>query len=160
MLNQIGTVETATGLVEHKNVIVEYILAISRIPQVWSLGVFALGVLVLASIHYGPPRSWVANILTKPLEPQAIFVARDNLENIFRRGNELVTTFQFPERTKPTFEQCESWNKEALACARQQAFVDVIGPKEMARYRESWDQQDCRRNASKAGAIWMPRKRQ
>jgi hypothetical protein len=144
LISQIGNAQTVKDLWSNQGPILRVITSVS---QFWPLAVFIAGVLGLVLIRFGSPQSWFMRP-TRP-EPQPIFVAIDQLRALLNQGQALENRFQFPEKTKPTFEECVAWNDEATACARQRVFAPIIRPSDIARFSERWDEMDCRRAEAK-----------
>lgn len=142
ILDWIGTAETASGVAENRGAIVNWLIAV---PQYVPLALFLLGVFGLLCLKFGSPALWFAKLITKPPVPQPIFVAIDQLKGWLYKGQALESRFQFPDKAKPSFGECVTWDENATACARQQVFADIIRPRDMARFIDRWDEQACRK---------------
>jgi hypothetical protein len=142
----IGTAETASGVVEKRGAIMNWFAAI---PQYAPLALFLLGVFGLLCLKFGSPALWFAKLFAKSPVPQPIFIAIDQLKGWLYQGQALENRFQFPEKAKPSFGECVAWDENATACARQQVFADIIRPSDMARFRERWNEQACRKAEAK-----------
>ena len=82
---------------------------------------------------------------TKIPEPQAVFVAIDQLKALFGEGRQMETYFQVPERPNPTINAVLDWIGRVNTCARQKDLKGLIGPKDLKKFNEPWDPKDvCR----------------
>lgn len=132
VLNFIGLIDTGADVLANRSVIVKWFFTIT---QAWPLTIFMLGVFVLACIRYGSPRTWIPWLWTTKLE---------RLRIVLGRGKTMEVIFQFPEEPKATFEECVTWNEEAIARAKALVDAGIIQHTDFIKFTESWNEAGCR----------------
>lgn len=142
LLNFVGFFQTGMDVLAQRVLIVNWIVTIS---QAWPIGVFALGVFVLACIHFGSPKVWIAKLWTRPPESQEIFVAVDQLKALLADGTAMETAFQIPNKPNPKHSAVHNWIDRVNECARQKALAGIVGLKEVKRLNTPWHLHDVRR---------------
>jgi hypothetical protein len=151
LLNQVGLFQTVTELLENRSLIVKWLLTIS---QGWPLGVFAIGVFVLACIHVGSPKSWISKICVRQPEQQEVFIAIDELKRLLTDGMAMEAFLEIPERkTKPDFWSVRDWFARVNRCARQKALAGIVGPKELRKLNTDWPAEDVQSPLEAAGNL-------
>jgi len=132
LLNAIGLFQTGMDVLANRSALVKWFITIT---QALPLGIFMLGVFVLACIRFGSPLSWITWLWTTKLE---------RLRAVLGRGQDFEIMFELPERSKPGFYQCVAWNDESIK--RVKALVDAgtIQHTDFVRFTERWNEAGCR----------------
>jgi hypothetical protein len=142
VLTWYGLAQAASNLIQNRSVIMG---AAAFVFEYWAVLVFALGVFMLACIHHGHPRSWIAKTRAGRLEPQPVFKAIDQLKALLGEGDQLATRFQIPSAPKPSFNEVQDWQARVIACAQQNALVGRVEPPDRKKLSEEWHQDDLLR---------------
>lgn len=142
LLNATGYAETAADIATNRGAILKAVISAS---ELWPAGMFAIGVFVLAWIHWGSPRSWLASIRDKAPEPQEVFVAVDQLKSLLNKGRDMETAFQIPQKANPRHAEVHNWIAKVDQCARQKRLAGLVGPKELKKWNTDWSRPDVLR---------------